>query len=89
MTIIKIAAEWNNSHASLDDVDYILPGWSKVSGDFLAIWEMYKPFVTIDVDDYGEIIGMTGAEEINVEEPELDTQPTTEDILNALLGVAE
>lgn len=87
MTIVKIDPEWNNSHASLDDVEYLLHGWAEITETFLPIWMACKPFVDIGVDADGNITYMASAEEVKREE--LDPQPTTEDILSALLGVTE
>ena len=64
MTIIKIGAEWNNSHASLDGVDYTLPGWAQLPEAHRATWEQFGPFVSITTDEKGEITGMAQAQEI-------------------------
>lgn len=69
MIIIKIESEWNNSHCSLNDVDYILPGWTEINDEFIETWNEYGPFVAIAVDDNNDIIEMIEAEEIIPEEP--------------------
>ena len=51
MTIIKIEKEWNNAHASLEGVDYTLPGWAELPEEFAGVWETSKPFVEITEKD--------------------------------------
>lgn len=79
MTIVKIAPEWNNAHASLDGVDYILPGWAEVTEEFRPTWEEFGPFVAIEADEDGKITSMVPCEEIVPEEP--TPQETTADRL--------
>lgn len=85
MTIIKIEPEWNNTHAALYDVDYVLPGWAELSGEFATIWAAHGPFVRVEVDEDGEIVDMVGVEEVAYLNPE--AEPTAEEILDVLLGV--
>ena len=61
---------WNNAHASLEGVDYTLPGWAELPEEFTETWEASGPFVEITADEDGNITGMTPAEEILPEEPE-------------------
>lgn len=69
MTIIKIEKEWNNAHASLEGVDYTLPGWAELPEEFAGVWETNKPFVEITAEG-GKITGMTPGTEIEPVEPE-------------------
>lgn len=78
MTIIKIEKEWNNAHASLEGVDYTLPGWAELPEEFTETWEASGPFAEITVDEDGNITGMTPAEEILPEEPEPEPEPGVE-----------
>lgn len=87
MTIVKIAPEWNNAHASLNDVDYILPGWAEVTEEFKSTWEESGPFVDIEVDEAGKITSMVACEEILPAEPE--TQETTEEKLAGIEAAIE
>lgn len=64
MTIVKIESEWNNSHAWLSNVDYVLPNWIEVPESLLSTWEELKPFVNLNISDDGVLIGITKAEEI-------------------------
>lgn len=75
MTIVKIAPEWNNAHASLTDVDYILPGWAELPESCAEVWKTTGPFVEITTDDGGNITGMAPSEEI-LPEPTPDPGPT-------------
>lgn len=63
-TIIKLAPEWNNSHRFLDNVDYIIPGWSILPEKFKSLWDEYKPFVNIAVDEKNDIISLEPCDEI-------------------------
>lgn len=78
MTIIKIEKEWNNAHASLEGVEYTLPGWAELPEEFTETWEASGPFVEITADEDGNITGMTPAEEILPEEPEPEPEPGVE-----------
>lgn len=87
MTIVKIAPEWNNAHASLNDVDYILPGWAEVTDEFKATWEEAGPFVAIEADEDGKITSMVACEEVVAEEPA--AQETTEERLAGIEAAIE
>lgn len=73
MTIIKIEKEWNNAHASLEGVDYTLPGWAELPEEFASVWAVAGPFVEITTDGAGNIIGMEPGEEILPEDPGTET----------------
>lgn len=75
MTIIKIEKEWNNAHASLEGVDYTLPGWAELPAEFAGVWETNKPFVEITADEDGKITNMAPGMEIKPDEPEPEPQP--------------
>lgn len=64
MTIIKIASEWNNSHCSMENVDYVLPGWVELTEAFADTWATHGPFVEIHLDNDGDISTMTAAVEM-------------------------
>lgn len=73
MTIIKIKSEWNNGHCSLDNVDYILHGWTELPIEFTDTWSEHKPFVDITVDENNNIVSMVGVDEIIAEDMQEDT----------------
>lgn len=82
-TIVKIEPEWNNSHCSLEGVDYDLPGWAELPAAFQSVWTAHGPFVTITTDGNGVITGMEACEEIV---PEPAPEPEGDDVWSEMAG---
>ena len=82
-TIIKLEAEWNGSHSSLENVDYDLPGWAELPTTLADSWMTYAPFVNIILGDDGKISNISKGQEIKPDptlEPE--SKPTVEELAN-------
>ena len=50
MTIIKIAPEWNGSHNSIENADYILPGWAVIPDNMETPNFPFGTVTTAEVD---------------------------------------
>jgi len=82
-TIIKIKAEWNGSHSSLENVDYDLPGWAELPTTLADAWAIYAPFVNIILGDDGKISNISKGQEITPDPtPEPESKPTVEELAN-------
>lgn len=81
MTIIKIAPEWNGSHNSIENADYILPGWAEIPESCMDTWKASGPFVHVTVDGNGGM-ALTAGTEINAE-PTPAPAPTETEKLRA------
>ena len=82
-TIIKIKAEWNGSHSSLENVDYDLPGWAELPTTLADAWATYAPFAKITTDESGTITAITEGQEIKPDPtPEPESKPTVEELAN-------
>ena len=82
-TIIKIKAEWNGSHSSLENVDYDLPGWAELPTTLADAWAAYAPFINVILGDDGKISNISNGQEIKPDptsEPE--SKPTVEELAN-------
>ena len=82
-TIIKLEAEWNGSHSSLENVDYDLPGWAELPTTLADAWAASAPFVNIILGDDGKISDISKGQEIkpdSTSEPE--SNPTVEELAN-------
>lgn len=92
MKIIEIAALENGAHDN-DEREYykaVPDGWAVIP-DTMTIPGTY-PFVNITVKD-GVVTSMTANQEaydaaMAEQEPEAEKEPTTEEILDAMLGVS-
>lgn len=52
MTIIKLCAEVNGAHANQSgDIAFVPEGWARIPDNLLPVWEQYKPFVALTVED--------------------------------------
>lgn len=82
-TIIKLEAEWNGSHSSLENVDYDLPGWAELPTTLADAWTTYTPFVNIILGDDGKISDLSKGQEIKLDPiPEPESKPTVEELAN-------
>ena len=86
MKIIKIEKMESGAHCNqtIDRLSKIPKGWAVIPDD-MEIPSTF-PFVDIDVNEDNIVTSMTGG---IVPEPEVrpDDEPTTNEIINALLGV--
>ena len=85
MLIIEIAALDNGAHRNQNGSLSVIPdGWAVVP-DSIEVPDTF-PFVDIEVDGQ-TVVSMTPGV---VPEPEIvEPEPTTEELLNAMLGVSE
>lgn len=88
MKIIKIVALENGAHSNQTYHGVLPEGWAVIPDDMEC--ENF-PFGEVEVEKVDGVMTVTKwtAGEIPEPEPAPETEPTTKDILNAMLGVTE
>lgn len=90
MRLIKIKAETSGGHAyqTIDRISKIPEGWAIVPDDMKT---PNLPYGDIEVEEIDGVMTVTSWTPGEVPEPLPETivEPTTDDVLNALLGVSE
>lgn len=88
MRLIKIEAETSGGHAyqTIDSISTIPNGWAVVPDDMET---PNLPYGDITVEDIGGVMTVTSWVARETPEPTepTDREPSTEEILNAMLGV--
>lgn len=86
MTIIKTAPQDNGAYQNqTGDFKAVPEGYIAIPDEFMNVWEEYKPFVVIEIEN-GEIVSMVDNPEAReaAQTPETPPMPTQEERLTAL-----
>jgi hypothetical protein len=89
MTIVKLTPDSNGAHKNQTSNISVLPeGWAIVPDNLISAWELYKPFVTISLDD-GQIVGIEDNPEARAACESAQPAPQMDPILEIKLAIAE
>lgn len=88
MRLIKIEAETSGGHAyqTIDRISQIPKGWAVVPDDMET---PNMPYGDITVEEIDGVMTVTSWVARENPEPIIEPEPSTDDVLNALLGVSE
>lgn len=91
MVILKLIPEVNGTHDNQSGADLPVPeGWAQIPDIFMPVWEQYKPFVILTVED-GVITGMADNPEARAAQEAADAayEPPLDDLTLTQLAIAE
>jgi hypothetical protein len=86
MTIIKIKPQDNGAHQNQSGDFFEIPeGYAAIPDELISVWEDYKPFVIVEIED-GKIVSMVDNPEAREAAitPPLPQLPTLEERTTAL-----